>query len=132
MIDTLLGVLVGGLITTVSSLIIQSRSARTIARSEIYVELLERARIGPTTGVSSQVAVQAISSLRRRAVLLGRSEASAAVKAEQLLIRAQQILADERSTGHPHATEYTSILGEYDEQLDALERIISRRLRWPT
>lgn len=132
MIDSLVGVLVGGLITTASALIVQSRSARTIARSEIYIDLIGRARLEHSSGASSQEALQAISSLRRRALLLSRSEIGAAVEAEKLLRRAQQILADEHRTGQPRATEYMPILKDYDEQLNVLERVISRRLRWPT
>jgi hypothetical protein len=130
-IGSLVGVLVGGLITTASALIVQSRSARTIARSEIYIDLIGRARLEHGDGIGSQAALQAMNNLRRRAMLLSRSEVNAAVKAEQLLVRAQQLLADEQRTGHPRATEYMPILKEYDNQLNILEQIIRRRLRWP-
>lgn len=115
-----------------SALVVQSRSARTIARSEIYIDLIGRARLEHTSGANPQEALQAMNSLRRRAVLLSRSEIRVAVKAEQLLMEAQQILADEHRTGQPHATEYISILKDYEKQLNILEQTISRRLRWPT
>lgn len=131
MIDSLVGVLVGGLITTASALIVQSRSARTIARSEIYIDLIGRARLERAGDATSQATLQAINNLRRRAVLLSRPEIRAAVEAEQLLIQAQKILADEHRTGQPRATEYMPILKKYDNQLDILEQTIGRRLRWP-
>jgi hypothetical protein len=131
-IESLVGVLVGGLITTVSALIVQRRSARTVARSDIYMDLIGRARLEHASSASSQTALQVIHSLRRRAVLLSRSEREAAVEAERLLMKAQKVLADERRTGRPSAAQYMPILKDYDSQLDVLERIISRRLRWPT
>jgi hypothetical protein len=132
MIGSLVGVLVGGLITTASTLIVQRRSARTAARSDIYIDLINRARFEHASDANSPAALQAIRNLRRRAVLLSRSEVNAALEAERFLTSAQKILADEHRTGDPRAAEYMPILKDYDKQLNILEQIISRRLRWPT
>jgi gas vesicle protein len=132
MIDTLIGVLVGGIITTASTLLVQSRTARMAARSEIYIGLISRARVQPAEGGSSQSALDAVHDIRRRAVLLRRDEAHAAIAAEKILAEVHAIIADERATGHPKTAEYKSLLQQYNEQINDLERLISRRLRWPS
>lgn len=131
MIGTLIGVVIGGLLTTVSTLLLQSRASRTIARSEIYIDLISHARAQPTGSASSHLPMEEVLSIRRRAVLLGHAEAKAAVKAEQLLTEAQRLIEEERHTGKPKTTEYRITLAEYNDQINELERLVSRRLRWP-
>jgi hypothetical protein len=130
-LDTLIGVLVGGMLTTASTVIMQRRTARTVTRSEIYTDLIKNARANSTADVSSQRVSDSSTNIRRRAILLSRAEARAAIRAERLLKLAQETLHIERETGRPKTVENESILRDYNDQLDKLDRLISRHLRWP-
>ncbi len=131
-LDTLLGVLAGGAVTTVSTLLVQNRAARTIARSEIYVDLISRARIDSVVDASSKSTYEAIVYMRRRAALLRHDEGKAVVEAEQTLKTLRRVLAEERETGVRQGERTKALVQEYERHLRTLERLISRRLRWPS
>ena len=102
-----------------------------VTRSEIYAEFIGPARVQSAGGANSQKALEAVQEIRRRAVILGRVEEKAALKAEQLLIKARRIVDDERTSGTPNTTEYQSTIRQYEDQLNELERLIGRRMRGP-
>jgi gas vesicle protein len=132
LLDTLLGVLVGGAVSTVTTLLVQNRAARTIARSEIYVDLIGRAHINSVSDASSDSTYDAIVYIRRRAALLRHDEGKEVVEAELVLKTLRRLLAEERETGVRQSQETKSLIQEYERHLDTLERLIRRRLRWPS
>jgi hypothetical protein len=132
LLDTLLGVLVGGAVSTVTTLLVQNRAARTIARSEIYVDLIGRAHINSVSDASSDSTYDAIVYIRRRAALLRHDEGKEVVEAELVLKTLRRLLAEERETGVKQSQETKSLIQEYERHLDTLERLIRRRLRWPS
>jgi hypothetical protein len=132
MLDTLLGVVVGGVITAVCSLYIQSRAARMSSRLQIYSELIDQVRLDSTATRSIEIAKEVMARIRHHAVLLRRNELQAILHADDLLSKIQLYSLEEAREGVDRGPEMTELMNSFNSQLNLCENLIIHQLRRPT